>query len=120
MMRLRSWKLRFMDTHVRIVPDTDAKGCAFKGPGVDLRGEVALRVLGEASAIVRWFTSREPGVRLRTFSYELSTGRALATVEDTPRPRVLVSHGDPELRVAAEALGPLLAELASQALARRA
>ncbi len=118
-MRLRSFKLRFSDVHVRIVPATDALGCPFAGPGVDLRGDDATRVLGAASDIVKWFTDREPGARLRSFSIDLETGRALATIEDTPRPRVIESRGDVELRAAADALAPSLCALCAAALARR-
>lgn len=118
-MRLSSFKLRFQDTHVRIVPETDAEGCPFAGPGVDLRGDDARLVLGAASEIVKWFTDREPGAHLRTFSMDLHTGRALATVRELPRPRVIESRGDPELRAAAEALAPMLCVYAAAALARR-
>ncbi len=119
MIRLRSFKLRFADTHVRIVPATDALGCPFAGPGVDLRGDDATRVLGAASDIVKWFTDREKGARLRSFSIDLETGRALATIEDTPRPRVIESRGDVELRAAADVLAPLLCALCAATLARR-
>jgi hypothetical protein len=118
-MRLRSFKLRYVDSHVRIVPATDATGCVFAGPGVDLRGDDAQRVFTEATKIASWFTDREPGAKLRTFSLDLESGRALATVEDSPRPRVIVSHGDPELRAAADEITPLLCSLAAQALDRR-
>ena len=40
-MELRSFKLRLADEHVRVVPKTDAAGCPFSGPGVDLYGDVA-------------------------------------------------------------------------------
>jgi hypothetical protein len=119
MMRLSSFKLRFADAHVRIVPATDAEGCAFAGPGVDLRGDDAKLVLAAAEEIVKWFQDREPGARLRSFSMDLGTGRALATIEDSPRPRVIESRGDPELRGAADSLVPLLCVLATAALARR-
>ena len=118
-MRLRSFKLRFFDTHVRIVPATDVRGCAFAGPFVDLRGDDAMQVLSAASRIVGWFTAREPGARLRTVSIDLDTGRALATIESTVRPRVIESRGDAELRAAADALCPLLCALAAAALAKR-
>lgn len=119
-MRLRSFKLRFADTHVRILPATDARGCPFAGPGIDLRGNDATQVLAAAREIVMWFLEREPGARLRTFSMDLTTGRALATIEDTPKPRVIESRGDPALRAAADGLLPLLSSLAAAALARRA
>jgi len=118
-MRLASFKLRFADAHVRIVPKTDANDCPFAGPGVDLRGEEAASVFAAATAIVKWFTDREPGAQLRSFSMDFDSGRALATIEDTPRPRVIESRGDAELRTAADALIPLLCQLASAALARR-
>lgn len=118
-MRLSSFKLRFSDVHVRIVPLTDAAGCPFEGPGVDLRGEDAAQVLAAAGDVAKWFGEREPGVRLRSFSFDLETGRALATIDDTPRPRVIDSRGDTELRRAAETLLPLLCEHAARALARR-
>lgn len=94
---LASYKLRFHDEHVRAVPARDAGGCAFGGPGVDVRGEDARAILDAAGPVKAWLGAREPDVTLRSFSASrgksgAETPRVLVTLEaPTPgdRPRVL-------------------------------
>ena len=126
---LASFKLRFVDEHVRIVPLTDHRGCAFAGPGVDLRGAAARDVFALAAPVVAWFTEREP-VTLRSLSMDLGRRRVLATfgalsVATGERPHVLridERFDAASASVLIDLAGPLivrLAELASAQLARR-
>jgi len=93
---LRSFKLRFADEHVRIVPALDAGGCAFSGPGCDVRGARAREAFVRAQPLLAWLYAREP-VRVRSLSCDLDARRVLVTVDDAPRPRVLRigGKGDP-------------------------
>jgi hypothetical protein len=120
---LASVKLRFFDRHVRAVPTHDASGCAFSGPGVDLRGEDADRAFAAAAPVATWLVAREPGITLRTLSIDLKTLRVLVTLVPEPgssaRPRVLrfdppsanelVDAARDLLRVVGEACAPVLA-----------
>jgi hypothetical protein len=126
---LASFKLRFVDGHVRIVPLRDHRGCAFSGPGVDLRGEAARDVFALAAPVVAWFTEREP-VTLRSLSIDLGRRRVLATFgalspANGERPHVLridERFDAASAGVLIDLAGPLvlrLAELASAQLARR-
>lgn len=121
---LASYKLRFFESHVRAVPSRDAEGCAFAGPGVDLRGEDARAVLEHAGPIRAWLEAREPGVVLRSFSADLPRQRVLVTLEPeaSDRPRVL--RFDPpsstELLEAAAPLESALRDACARTLAKRA
>lgn len=89
---LASYKLRLHEGHVRIMPAQDADGRPFDGPGVDLRGEDAGRVLAELGPLRGWLLAREPGVTLRSVSVDLRAARVLVTLApELPgeRPRVL-------------------------------
>jgi hypothetical protein len=89
---LASYKLRFHEDHVRAVPARDEAGCAFGGPGVDLRGDEARAVLALASPFRAWLDAREPGVVLRSLSVDLGTRRVLITLApmtEEQRPRVV-------------------------------
>jgi hypothetical protein len=118
---IASFKLRFDEAHVRALPANDEDGRPFEGPGIDLRGEAARAAFAAAAPVVSWFTAREPGVRVRSLSLELATGRVLATIADTPRPRVV--RVDPPASVEiVDAARPLLAylgEAAREALRKR-
>ncbi len=124
---LASFKLRFFDEHVRIVPSHDARGCSFAGPGVDLRGDDAREAIARAKPIVAWFLAREPVV-MRTLSIDFVVRRVLATFEASragERPRVLRiggrgdEGGADELLALAAALAKHLGVAASAQIARR-
>jgi hypothetical protein len=89
---LASYKLRFHEGHVRAVPARDEAGCAFAGPGVDLRGDEAAAILAHAAPFRAWLDAREPGVTLRSLSVDLASRRVLITLEPMTadqRPRVV-------------------------------
>jgi hypothetical protein len=119
----RSFKLRFHDHHVRIVP------AGFDGPGVDVRGDDASRCFELAKPMMAWLLAREPSVTLRALSVDLDTRRVLVSFEDAhataargPRPMVL-RIDPPESSELIERAGPLIArlsELSALAIARRA
>jgi hypothetical protein len=125
---IASFKLRFVDDHVRAVPERDARGCPFAGPGVDLRGDDAREIFALAAPIVAWLTLREP-VQMRTLSMDRQKRRLLVTAHaELPgeRPRVIRidEQSDPssiaDLLALAEPLVRRLGELAADALAKRA
>ncbi|HVK62861.1 MAG TPA: hypothetical protein VM694_00210 [Polyangium sp.] len=126
-MQIRSFKLRVADRHVRVVPKTDAEGCPFAGPGVDLRGERAAQALAAAGPFFEALASFEPDVVLRALSFDFEQERLLATLEPTtpyadPRPRVVRIDGGPALQILlplAAALATTLAALAAPVLAER-
>jgi hypothetical protein len=139
--RLRSFKLRLADAHVRIVPLTDAAGCPFSGPGVDLRGDAAARALALAAPLIAALHDAEPGVRVRSLAVDLERPRVTATLDpaaapgaggspgpalapaDSLRARVVRLDDGALLRRLIEASGPIcdhLARAAAEALARRA
>jgi hypothetical protein len=93
---LASYKLRFHEDHVRAVPARDEAGCAFGGPGVDLRGAEAQAVLVLAGPFRAWLEAREPGLTLRSLSVDLASRRVLVTLEPmTPEQRPRVVRIDP-------------------------
>lgn len=122
MTTLASFKLRFHDVHVRAVPKTDAKGCPFEGPGVDLRGDEARAVLDQAKPLVAWLDAREPGIVLRSLSIDLERSRVLVTLEqEGDRPRVL-RFDPPSANELVDAAAPLVGVLrgfVERALERR-
>ncbi|MDI1476077.1 hypothetical protein [Polyangium sp. y55x31] len=126
-MQIRSFKLRVADRHVRVVPKTDAEGCPFSGPGVDLRGERAAQALTAAGPLFEALASFEPGVVIRSLSFDFERERLLATLEPTtpdadPRPRVVRIDGGPALRALlplATTLATSLSALAAPVLAER-
>jgi hypothetical protein len=121
-MKLRSFKLRFHDGHVRVLP------AAFDGPGVDIRKDDALRCFDLAKPMIAWLLAREPSVTLRAMSVDLETRRVIVSFEDLhattlrgPRPMVLRLDA-PESTELLERGGPLvdrLAALAEAAIAKR-
>ncbi len=124
---LASFKLRFADEHVRIVPLVDHEGCPFRGPGVDLRGEDARGALALAAPIVAWLVAREP-VRVRSLSIDIGKRRILVTYVDpdggdAQRPRVLrvdERFDAPSASALIELAAPLVARLAVLATAQLA
>ena len=85
---IASYKLRFFDGHVRIVPLRDARGCAFAGPGVDLRGDDARAIFALARPLLDVLAARDPAV-VRTLAIDRAKRRLIVTFEDAPRPRAL-------------------------------
>lgn len=62
----------------------------FAGPGVDLRGEEAERVIALAKPMVAWLEAREPGIVMRSLSVDRAKMRVLVTLEqEGDRPRAL-------------------------------
>lgn len=119
---LASFKLRFHDGHVRIVP------ADFDGPGVDVRGAEATRCFALAKDMIAWLLSRQPSVTLRALSVDFAKRRVLVSFEDAhalgdaPRPMVLRIE-PPESTELIERAAPLtshLVTLARAALAKRA
>ena len=121
---LASYKLRFHEDHVRVVPARDEAGCPFAGPGVDLRGEEARALFALATPFREWLDAREPGVTLRSLSVDLAAPRVLITLEPTAadqRPRVVridPPHAD-ELIAAAAPLAAALGAVCMEKLRRR-
>jgi hypothetical protein len=111
---IASFKLRFFAQHVRVVPATDALGCAFEGPGVDLFGDGALEAFALARPILAWLEAREP-VTMRTLGVDLQKRRFLGTAEEPgSRPRVIAidERSDPTSVAALLGLAaPLVARL---------
>lgn len=126
-MELRSFKLRIADRHVRVVPRTDARGCPFSGPGVDLRGADADDAFRAAAPLIAGLAEAEPGIAVRSIAVDLERPRVTATLDPTtpeadPRPRVVRVDEGPLLRRLIEASGPAVTALvaaATLALARR-
>jgi hypothetical protein len=122
---LLSYKLRLAEGHVRAVPAEGLRGERFTGPGVDLRGEDALRAIAAARPILAWLDAREPGVVVRSISVAIQHPRVLVTLEPGPndaRPRALrfdPPHAD-ELRDAGRAAETVIGEACIRALLRRA
>jgi hypothetical protein len=113
---LRSFKLRFHDTHVRIVTEDDV-------PGVDVRGDEARCCFELAKPMVAWLLAREPSVTLRALSADLARRRILVSFEDAhatatrgPRPMVLRIE-PPESSELLDRAAPLIAQLAQLAAA---
>ena len=66
----------------------------FAGPGVDLRGEDAERIIALAKPMIAWLEAREPGIVMRSLSVDHEKARVLVTLEPSPaldetRPRAL-------------------------------
>lgn len=80
-MRLSSYKLRFRDRHVRVLPSTNADGSRFDGPGVDLRGPSAEEAFVRAASVLAWLEARERGMTVRSLLVDLDTRRVIVTFE---------------------------------------
>jgi hypothetical protein len=107
-LRLGSYKIRFADRHIRAMPE------GFPGPGVDLRGEEADRLIDLAKPMVAWLEAREPGIVMRSLSVDRAKQRVLVTLEqqgarpralrfDPPSSTELIDAGAPVERAIAEA-----------------
>jgi hypothetical protein len=113
-MKLASFKLRFHETHVRILP------ADFDGPGVDVHGDAARACFDLAKPMIDWLLQREPSVKLRAMSVDLRKRRVLVSFEDAHaiasvlRPIVLRIE-PPESSELIDKAGPLLARLATLA-----
>ena len=109
---------------MRAVPARDEAGCAFAGPGVDLRGDEAAAILAQAAPFRAWLDAREPGVALRSLSVDLASRRVLITLDPTTadqRPRVVridAPHSE-ELIEGARALQASLGEACAMKLRNR-
>ena len=108
---------------MRAVPARDEAGCAFSGPGVDLRGEEARAIMALAAPFRAWLEAREPGVVPRSLSVDLAAQRVLITLQPNPgeRPRVVridAPHGGDLLREAS-ALEAALCEACAGKLRQR-
>jgi hypothetical protein len=79
---LRSFKLQWLERHVRIVPRTDGSGCPFGGPGVDVRGDAAAELFVLAKPLVRALQAVEPGVSVRSLSADFDRRRLLVTLAE--------------------------------------
>jgi hypothetical protein len=108
-MVLRSFKLRLRDTHVRVVPKTDALGCPFSGPGADLFGADATEAFRLAAPMIALLISFEPGVVVRSMAVDLERPRVTATLDPT------VPDADPRARVVRLDDGPMLRRLIDKA-----
>lgn len=89
----------------------------FAGPGVDLRGSDAARVIAAARPMIEWLEAREPGVEVRSIS--VNEARVLVSLAAEPKPRAIRIE-DRSLREAGRAAEALVCELAEAAIARRA
>ena len=86
------------------------------GPGVDLRGDDARRVIAAAEPMLEWLSAREPGVDVRSIS--VNDTRVLVSLSAEPKPRALRIEA-PDLREAGAAAEALIVALSVRALDRR-
>jgi hypothetical protein len=120
--RIRSFKLRLADGHVRIVPNTDPAGCPFAGPGVDLLAEAATEAFRSAAPLLSALAELEPGIAVRSLAVDLDKPRLTATLHAEGRPRVVRIDAGPALTrllAAARPLESYLTEAARRALVAR-
>jgi hypothetical protein len=113
---LRSFKLRLADGHVRIVPKTDAVGCPFAGPGVDLLGDAAEEAFRLAAPLLARLAEFEPGVAVRSIAVDLQRPRITATLHADGKPRVVRLDGGAALTRLLDATPALVAYLAEAAV----
>ena len=113
---VKSFKLRFEDCHVRIVPRS------FEGPGVDLRGEPASLAFAEASSMIEWIHERERGMKIRSLSADLDLQRVIVTFHAEAGRPIAVRVDPPEsieLLDRGAKLCAFLAERAKEAIGKR-
>jgi len=104
------------------VPKTDATGCPFAGPGVDLFGEAAEEAFRLAGPLLMALAAFEPGIAVRSLAIDLDKPRLTATLHAEGRPRVVRIDAGPALTrllIETTALALYLAEAAGLALAAR-
>ncbi len=124
-LRLRSWKALFDERRIRVVPRAHLDGRPFVDPGIDVLGEEARALSGILAPILEWFAAREPGATVRSLSFELDRGRALATLrfEEPGRGNVHALRVDeatsPDLFDLARSSEKAIAAAATVVLARR-
>jgi len=112
---------------VRAVPEVGLDGCAFGGPGVDIRGEAAARIMEAAATMVKWLDEREPGVKVRSISVRVRDGaRVLVSLDPVPnttdpRPRAMRFEAPfaEELREAGAAAERAIEEATTELLQKR-
>ncbi|MFT3774191.1 MAG: hypothetical protein QM820_53185 [Minicystis sp.] len=88
---------------MRAVPKTDAHGCPFSGPGVDLRGADAEEAFRAAAPLLAALAEAEPGIQVRSIAVDFERPRVTASLDPTtpetdPRPRVVRVDDGPLLR----------------------
>ena len=121
-MHLRSFKLRFADGHVRVVPAVDAAGCPFAGPVVDLFHDAAAGAFRLAAPLLAALAELEPGIAVRSLAVDLEKPRLTATLHAEGRPRVVRIDAGPALSCLLRetpALVAYLADASERALAAR-
>jgi hypothetical protein len=122
---LRSFKLRWRDARVRVVPLRGLDGAPFTGPGVDLLGDDAARAFALAAPMEAWLRAREPGLTLRSLGTDLVQGRVLVSFDDphgvTEKPVALriVAPDSSALLDAAQELVAFLERMARDRLTKR-
>ena len=130
---LASYKVNLPEGRIRAVPSRDEAGCAFAGPGVDVRFAPDGPLARAIDPVMAWLVAREPGVELRTISVDLRRRRVLVTLApertssdvDLPfhrtKPRVLRFDAPyaEELIDAAKPLQTAIADDVRAVLARR-
>lgn len=84
---IAKFKLRFDTPRARVVV------AGAEGPGVDLVGDDAARAVALAAPLVAWVRALEPGVVLRSVSFDLEAVKLVATLEASPKPRVVRADG---------------------------
>jgi hypothetical protein len=77
---LTSFKLRYFETHVRIVVAT-VDGRPFEGPGADVFGPDAEQILKLGEPMVHWLKARDPSVRVRGISCDLKKSQVLISYQ---------------------------------------
>jgi hypothetical protein len=122
---ITSFKLRYAETHVRILPRT-YRGLAFEGPGVDLRGAEASLLLEMGMPIVAWLKARDPSVDVRGISCSFEKKQVLISYQAgegiaASKPIALKIHApeSEELLALTAPMLSLLKEAARSRLARR-
>jgi hypothetical protein len=120
-----SFKLRFRDGHVRIMPAI-AFGLPFLGPGVDLLGDEAARVLALGKPLKDWLLARDPSVRVRAISCDYESRVVIISYEadagvaaQKPIALKLRAPESEELLTMTDALRTELQERAKEKLSRR-
>lgn len=105
-MKLASFKLRFSDRHVRVLPAEVDPGVPFRQPGVDLRGDLADEALRAAAPLLGWVRDRDPISVVRSISVDLASLRVIVSLEDVHG----AARGKPNvLRIDPPTSGDLLA-----------
>lgn len=116
-MRLKSYKLHFVASRVRVVLD------GFDGPGVDLLGATATDAFAHAAGMLAWIEERERGMKARSMSVDLHAQRVLVTFDVGGSRPVVVRVDEPaslDLIARGEPLERFLEARSAEAIGRRA